>query len=241
MTRVEKEIDRINHFDVCNANTESVFLTYRRSSQIDEVVNSWIENSAPTYDITTSDGIGHMLWIINDNSLIQKISQWFENIPSLYIADGHHRSASAFKVGMKRREQFPNYNGSEEFNYFMAVVFPDEDLKIFDYNRVIKDLNGYTNQEFITELEKAGFTVRIAPEAPYYPSHKHIFSMYLDGDWYQLEASDKICPEDVIGNLDVSILQENVLAPLLGIKDPRTDKRIDFVGGIRGLEELERR
>ena len=240
-TRVEKELDRINHFDCCNTDTEPVFLTYRDDKRLRTLIEGWISGHKPEYDFTTKDGIGHALWAITDQSVIDSLVSLFGEIDSLYIADGHHRSASAVKVGQKRREEHPNYSGEEEFNYFMAVIFPDSDLKIFDYNRVVKDLNGLTDEEF---LDKAGekFTVEPVAKGPYHPESKHTFGMYLNGRWYKLTAKPEIiCDEDVIRCLDVSILQENLLEPVLGIKDPRTDKRIDFVGGIRGLEELEGR
>ncbi len=240
-TRVEKEIDRINHFDICNANTEPVFLTYRDDKRIRTLVEGYMNGNAPEYDTKTSDGISHTLWVIEDDALVKNLTSLFAEVPALYIADGHHRSASACKVGMKRREEHPDFTGDEEFNYFMAVIFPDNDLKIFDYNRVLKDLNGLSKEEFIKATEKAGFTVTDMGTDTYRPEAKHTFSMYLDGHWYKLVASQSIIPEDAIGSLDVSILQENLLAPVLGIADPRTDKRIDFVGGIRGLDELKRR
>ena len=241
-TRVEKELDRIHHFDTCNANTEPVFLTYRNRPEIRSAVSDWMAAHAPAYDLTTADGIGHTLWAIDDDRVIAALVQAFEAIPALYIADGHHRSASAAKVGVKRREEHPDYTGEEEFNYFMAVIFPDEDLRIFDYNRVVKDLNGLSKEVFLNAL-KEKFIVEQKGEkgTPYRPEAKHTFSMFLDGFWYKLTAKPEIIPDHVIDGLDVSILQTNVLAPILNIQDPRTDKRIDFVGGIRGLEELERR
>ncbi len=240
-TRVEKEIDRINHFDVCDANTEPVFLTYRNQEEINEIVGGWIKDHNPIYDIQTGDGIKHILWLVNEDQVIEKITKLFDKIPSLYIADGHHRSASACKVGLKRREEHPDYTGEEEFNFFMAVIFPDKDLRIFDYNRVVKDLNGRTEEEFLNQVKEAGFHVENKGKTPYYPENKLDFGMYLDGSWYKLTAGKELVPDHVIDSLDVSILQNNILNPILGIQDPRTDKRIDFVGGIRGLGELERR
>ena len=240
-TRVEKEKDRINHFDVCNTDTEPIFLTYRDDLRVRTILEGWMANHAPEYDLVTDDGIGHTLWAISDDAVIASLVDLFDEIPALYIADGHHRTASACKVGLKRREEHPDYKGDEEFNFFMAVVFPDKDLKIFDYNRVVKDLNGLTKEEFLAKVAEAGFDVAETAESPYAPEGKHIFGMYLDGKWYKLTASKKIIPVDVIGSLDVSILQANLLHPVLGIEDPRTDKRIDFVGGIRGLSELEKR
>ena len=240
-TRVEKEQDRINHFDVCDADTEPVFLTYRDDSRIRDIVNGFVESHYPVYDITADDGIRHILWVIDDAELTEKLTALFAEIPALYIADGHHRSASACKVGIKRRDEHPGYAGDEEFNFFMAAIFPAGDLKIFDYNRVIKDLNGLSEDEFIEKIKAAGFTVRDMGEDIYHPEHKHVFSMYLSGRWYRLEAGSDIIPDHVIDSLDVAILQNNIFDPILGIKDPRTDKRIDFVGGIRGLEELKKR
>ena len=240
LTRVEKELDRINHFDVCNANTEPVFLTYHSNAEISALMDRIKNNEAPVYDLVTPDGIGHTLWLIAEEDLIRQLVDDFEKIPALYIADGHHRSASAAKVGLKRREENPNYDGTEEFNFFMAVIFPDSELKIFDYNRVVRDLNGYTPNEFLLKLEEL-FTIEKMGAAPYRPEAKHIFAMYLSGSWYKLRAKEQLLSENPVQGLDVSILQDHVLSPLLGIEDPRTDHRIDFVGGIRGLTELERR
>jgi uncharacterized protein (DUF1015 family) len=240
-TRVEKELDRINHFDRCNTNTEPVFLTYRDDKRLRTLIEGWMNGHAPEYNFVTNDGIGHTLWAITDQGVVNSLVGLFEETESFYIADGHHRSASAVKVGQKRREEHPNYTGEEEFNYFMAVIFPDADLKIFDYNRVVKDLNGLTAEEFLSRVSE-NFTVEPVDQGPYRPEAKHVFAMYLSGKWYKLTAKSMIvCDEDVIRSLDVSILQENLLQPILGIDDPRTDKRIDFVGGIRGLGELERR
>lgn len=241
-TRADKEQDRINHVDYCNANTGPIFLTYRAKKSINDMVNGWISEHKPVYDFVSEDGIGHTVWIIDDDSVIAKLEQEFAGIDYLYIADGHHRSASAVKVGLKRREQFPNYKGDEEFNFFLSVLFPDEQLYIMDYNRVVKDLNGNTSDEFVA---KVGEKFEVEPyegEGPFKPAEKHTYGMYLDGKWYMLRAKPGTYDEnDPVARLDVSILQNNLLNPILGIQDPRTDKRIDFVGGIRGLKELERR
>lgn len=239
-TRVEKELDRINHFDVCNANTEPVFLTYREDKRLKTMIEGWIASHNPEYDFLTEDGIGHSLWTVTDDDVIHSITKLFNEIDSLYIADGHHRSASAVKVGLKRRKENPDYLGDEEFNYFMAVIFPDNDLKIYDYNRVVKDLNGLSKEMFLNRIAEK---FDISPEKGLYtPEAKHYFGMYIDKQWYKLIAKSNIIEEaDIIKSLDVSILQDNLLSPILGIEDPRTDKRIDFVGGIRGLEELEKR
>ena len=240
-TRVEKEKDRINHFDVCDTDTEPVFLTYRDDKRIRTIIEGVAAGSEPVYDITASDGIRHILWVIDDENMIASLTSLFEEIPALYIADGHHRSASACKVGLKRREENPQYTGEEEFNFFMAAIFPDNDLKIFDYNRVVKDLNGLTADEFKDKIKAAGFSIENMGEDIYYPEAKHVFAMYLEGSWYKLTADGSIIPDHVIDSLDVAVLQNNLLGPVLGIEDPRTDKRIDFVGGIRGLEELKKR
>lgn len=240
-TRVEKEQDRINHFDICNANTEPVFLTYRDDKRIRLLVEGWTKSHKPAYDFDTEDGIHHTLWPVTDGETVHSLTSLFGEIPALYIADGHHRSASACKVGLKRREEHPEFTGEEEFNFFMAVIFPDSDLKIFDYNRVVKDLNGNTPEELIVKIKEAGFTVEEKGTEIYKPEAKHCFGMFLENKWYKLTAEERIIPDHVTGSLDVAILQDNVLDPILAIKDPRTDKRIDFVGGIRGLEELERR
>lgn len=240
-TRVEKELDRINHFDICNANTEPVFLTYRDDKRIRVLVEGWAAAKDPVYDLTTEDGIQHTLWVVDDPKTVESLTGLFGEIPALYIADGHHRSASACKVGLKRREEHPDYTGDEEFNFFMAVVFPDADLHIFDYNRVVKDLGGNTAEAFIEKIKEAGFEVEKKGSEAYRPEEKHCFAMFLEDNWYKLTAKEEIIPDHVIDSLDVAILQNNVLNPILGIEDPRTDKRIDFVGGIRGLSELEKR
>ncbi len=241
LTRVEKELDRINHFDICNANTEPVFLTYKDDLRIQKITEDWMRNHPPEYDFVTEDGIGHVLWAIDDDEVIAALTSLFREIPSLYIADGHHRSASAYKVGLKRREEHPGYNGQEEFNFFMAAVFPASELKIFDYNRVVRDLRGLTAEEFISAVIQAGFTVTKMGKEAYEPEERHIFSMYLEGNWYRLAAKPEVIPQETIAALDVSILQDRVLSPILGIEDPRCDKRIDFVGGIRGLSALAQR
>ena len=240
-TRVEKEQDRIRHFDVCNANTEPVFLTYRDDKRLRVLIEGWAAGNKPVYDITTEDGVEHVFWVVDDPETIGSIAGLFGEIPSLYIADGHHRSASACKVGVKRREEYPEYTGDEEFNFFMAVVFPDTDLHIFDYNRVVKDLNGNTVESLMAKIRAAGFKIDKKGGDPYYPEEKHCFGMFLEDNWYRLTAKPEIITDHVIDSLDVAILQDSILNPVLGIEDPRTDKRIDFVGGIRGLEELERR
>lgn len=240
-TRVEKEIDRINHFDACNANTEPVFLTYRANKKLDAIIEGYMVSNDPDYDIVAEGDVRHVLWAVRDASIVKSIEEIFEQIPALYIADGHHRTASACKISEKRRAENPDWKGDEEFNFFMAVIFPDAELKIYDYNRVLKDLNGLSTEEFFDAAKKAGFEIEKIGTKATYPSKKHEFTMFIDEKWYKLTATDRIIPDDVIGSLDVAVLQDNLLAPVLGIGDPRTDKRIDFVGGIRGLEELEKR
>ena len=256
LTRAEKEADRIRHVDICDANTGPIFLTYRAQAEISARMNSWKKEHAPVYDFVAEDGIGHAVWVVDDEATVAYFAEAFAHVPALYIADGHHRAASAVRVGQKRREQYPEYTGEEEFNYFLAVLFPDEELSIWDYNRVVKDLNGYTEEEYLAKVAEA-FEVCPAAECnqqteaatcdknsgKHYakPVEKHTFGMYLGGKWYSLKAKAGSFDEaDPVGQLDVSILQKNLLTPILGIGDPRVDKRIDFIGGIRGLEELER-
>ena len=238
-TREAKEIDRINHFDVCDANTEPIFLTYREQGEIRQLLNDFIKHNKPQAAFISEDEISHYVWAISSDDLIRRIGELFREVPALYIADGHHRSASAAKVALKRREQYPDAGPEAEFNYFLAVIFPDEDLFIMDYNRVVKDLNGLSAAEFLRALH-AKFTVKKhSAEQPFRPQTKGQFGMYLDGSWYELRARPELYQgKDLVDSLDASVLQQNVLAPILGIEDPRTDERIDFVGGIRGLGEL---
>ncbi len=238
-TRPEKEQDRINNFDYCDANTAPIFLTYRKNDRINSIVNEWIKFHMPTYNFTSEDDITHILWVIDNNEIIKELTDIFASIDYLYIADGHHRSASSVAVGKKRRKEFPDYKGDEEFNFFMSVIFPDEDLFIMDYNRVVKDLNNHSKEEFLALIQK-NFEINEQSEI-YKPMTKRHFGMYLDNKWYELVFKGTCNEEDPVDRLDVSILQNNLLEPILNIDDPRTNKRIDFVGGIRGLKELERR
>ncbi len=241
-TRPQKEEDRINNFDYCDANTAPIFLTYRKNDEINGVINDWIKFHMPTYNFISEDDITHIIWVIDDENVIDTLQKLFDGIDYLYIADGHHRSASSVKVGLKRREQYPNYTGDEEFNYFMSVIFPDEDLFIMDYNRVVKDLNGNTSEEFLNKISDKFDIEKFDGSEPYRPMNARTFGMFLDKQWYILKAKKEIWNEnDPVGRLDASILQENLLNPILGIDNPRTNDRIDFVGGIRGLKELERR
>lgn len=242
LTRADKEADRTNHVDCCDANTGPIFLTYREDESITALVVEFKKSHAPVYDFVTGDGISHTVWVIDNPGLIALITGKFEQTDSLYIADGHHRAASAVKVGIKRRAAKPGYDGSEEFNYFLAVAFPQNELAIMDYNRLIKDINGLTAQEFIEKISEKFAVEPAEPGKPYKPCEKHSFGMFLEGKWYKLKAKEGTFDSgDPVERLDVSILQNNLISPVLGISDPRTDKRIDFVGGIRGLEELERR
>ncbi|HZK42772.1 MAG TPA: DUF1015 family protein [Syntrophomonadaceae bacterium] len=239
-TRADKEADRINHVDYCDANTGPIFLTYKNNYEIQEVINKSITGE-PEYDFI-AQGVKQKVWLIDNDEVIEKLQKLFAKIPSLYIADGHHRSASGVKVGLKRREANPNYSLDDEFNYFLAVIFPDRDLHIMDYNRLVVDLNGLNVAQFI-ELIKEKFTVeKLNNIDSYKPDAKHNFGMYLDNCWYKLTANSDIFKDnDPVDRLDVSILQNNILKPILEIDDPRTSDRIDFVGGIRGIKTLQTR
>lgn len=241
LTRADKEADRIRHVDTLNANTGPIFLAYHENADIKAVIDGWTASAAPAYDFVSEDGIGHTVWVIDSDTEIGLLVQYFREVANLYIADGHHRNASAVKVALKRREENPAYTGNEEFNYYLSVLFPAEELAIFDYNRVVKDLNGNTPEEFLTKISTAFDVEPFAGEGPYRPEAAHKFGLYLAGKWYKLSAKAEILSDDPVLGLDVSLLQKELLEPILGIGDPRTDKRIDFVGGIRGLGELERR
>ena len=237
-TRADKEVDRITHVDTLSAQTGPIFLAYRADSVINDAVKKTKENKA-LYDFIYPDGIRHQVWKMTDITLVENVRKAFEGIDSVYIADGHHRAASAVKVGLKRRRENPGYTGNEEFNYFLSVLFPDEELMILPYNRVVKDLNGYTQEEFLNKI-KEKFDIAES-DKQVSPDKKGTFGMYLGGKWYKLTAHKDIMSDDPVDGLDVAVLQDNLLAPVLGIGDPKTDKRIDFVGGIRGLSELEKR
>lgn len=238
-TREEKEQDRIRHVDTCSTQTGPIFLAYRRDEAVEAIVAAE-KAKTPVYDFVSEDGIGHRVWIISDSTAVEGIAGAFGGIQQIYIADGHHRAASAVKVGLKRRAEAATYNGDEEFNFFLSVLFPENELKILPYYRVVKDLNGNTAEEFLAKIAEK-FTVE-ASEAPVGPENKGEFGMFLADKWYRLIAKPELMGNpDPVKALDVSILQDNLLEPVLGIADPRIDKRIDFVGGIRGLGELERR
>ena len=239
-TREEKEQDRIRHVDTCSAQTGPIFLAYRSNCIISGITDRIKDSEKPVYSFTADDGIIHNVWKISDRNDINEIARQFEVTESIYIADGHHRAASAVKVGVKRRQEHPGYDGTEEFNYFLSVLFPEDQLMIMPYNRVVKDLNGLDKDSF---LEKIGssFDVR-EQDSPVSPSAKYNYGMYLGDKWYLLSAKAELTgSKDPVESLDVSVLQKYLLDPVLGIRDPRTDKRIDFIGGIRGLKELEKR
>ncbi|MCD8215202.1 MAG: DUF1015 family protein [Clostridiales bacterium] len=239
-TLYEKEVDRIKHVDTCNANTGPIFLTYTDRKEINEAVENWINNHAPVYDFVSEDKIGHTVWVIDSREVIDALAAAFSKVNAMYIADGHHRNASAVRVGLMRRKEKPDYTGEEEFNFYLSVAFPKSQLKIFDYNRVVKGLNGYTEAEFLDRVSKVFKIEEYKGEGSLRPKKPLTFGMYLNKKWYLLSA-DAIDTSDPVKSLDVSILQDHLLGPVLGIHDPRTDKRIDFVGGIRGLGELEKR
>ncbi len=239
-TREDKEQDRIRHVDTCNAQTGPIFLAYRSNDNIHNVIEE-TKITKPLYAFTASDGITHNVWRISEKQKVTLIKKAFESVDSIYIADGHHRAASAVKVGLKRRKIKSEYDGSEEFNYFLSVLFPEDQLMIMPYNRVVKDLNGFSSEEFLEKVTEH-FMVELLGDQACAPNAKGCFGMYLDNKWFKLTAKDELRNiSDPVEALDVSILQQYLLSPILGIKDPRTDKKIDFIGGIRGLKELEKR
>ncbi len=239
LTRKDKEEDRCEHVRVTDSHSGPIFLTYRDNVEINTIV-AHVTSQPPENDLTALDGIRHQSWIIKENDVIEKITSIFKTIPNLYIADGHHRSAAAARVGRERANANPNHCGDEEYNFYLAVYFPASQLRIMDYNRLVKDLCGMTKEEFFVKL-KTNFDI-VQASAPVKPAKKDDFGMYLESIWYTLSAGTALQRvTDPVLRLDVSILQNYVLDPILGIKDPRVDKRVDFVGGIRGLGELERR
>ncbi len=242
LTRTDKEEDRMIHVRINNANIEPVFFAYHAVKEIDEIVENIIKNQPAEYDFTAEDGFGHHFWVVNDKETNQKLEKLFaEKVKYTYVADGHHRTAAAALVGKEQRDKNPNHKGDEEYNYFLAVHFPDNHLKIIDYNRLVKDLNGNTPEQLLEKLSK-GFVIEEKGEDIYRPTALHNFSMYLEGKWYSLTAKEGTYDDaDPIGILDVTILTNLVLDPILDIQNLRTSKRIDFVGGIRGLGELKRR
>ncbi|MCM1152583.1 MAG: DUF1015 domain-containing protein [Muribaculum sp.] len=240
LTRRDKEEDRMKHVRVNNANIEPVFFAFPDNARLEEIIRTVIKNE-PEYDFVAPDGFGHTLWVIDDEAMIADITAEFDKIPNLYIADGHHRSAAAALVGAEKAKNNPNHTGNEEYNYFMAVAFPASHLKIIDYNRVVRDLNGLTPEEFLAKVAE-NFDVEDKGTEIYHPDRLHNFALYLDGKWYSLTAKPGTYDDkDPIGVLDVTVSSDKILRDILGITDLRSDKRIDFVGGIRGLEELKRR
>ena len=240
LTRRDKEEDRMKHVRINNANIEPVFFAFPDNDELEKIIKD-VTSGTPEYDFVSADGFGHHFWVIDDNATIARITELFDAIPSLYIADGHHRTAAAALVGNEKAQNNPNHAGDEEYNYFLAVAFPASHLKIIDYNRVVKDLNGLSSEEFLAALEK-DFIVELKGEEEYRPAGLHNFSLYLDGKWYSLTAREgRYDDNDPIGKLDVTVSSDLILRDILGIHDLRSDKRIDFVGGIRGLGELKRR
>ncbi|NQU84574.1 MAG: DUF1015 domain-containing protein [Mariniphaga sp.] len=242
LTRPEKEDDRMILTRYLNANIEPVFFSYKAVPEIDEIVEDIVKNQDPEYDFTAEDGFGHHFWVIENSALNKQIEELFATkVPFTYVADGHHRTAAAARIGIEKQEQNPNHSGNEEYNFFMVVHFPDNQLNIIDYNRVVKDLNNLSDNEFLVELEQA-FEVEKIGEQIYKPQKLHEFGMYLSNEWYKLSAKKGTSDDnDPISVLDVTILSKQILEPTLGIVDLRTDKRIDFVGGIRGLGEIKKR
>ncbi len=238
-TRPDKEDDRVRHVDALNAHTGPVFLTYRHSDKVDSIVAK-ITSTKPDVDLTADDDVRHRLWVVKDSDAVKELAAAFNAMDKLYIADGHHRSAAASRVAGMRAKSNPKHSGHEPYNYFLSVIFPDNQTRILDYNRVIRDLNGLSNDEFINRVSER-FQVE-AEDGPVSPAATEQFGMYMDGQWYRLQVKADLVPQgDPVARLDVSLLAENLIDPILGISDPRRDKRIDFVGGIRGLKELERR
>ena len=237
-TRPEKEDDRTRHIDITNANTGPVFLTYRNDGKLKNVILE-ILNSHPDISFTADDATFHALWKVENKIQIEQLIDYFQAIPALYIADGHHRAASAARVQKLREDANPNHTGDEPYNYFLSVIFPHDEMQILDYNRVVKDLNGLTEEQFF-ESVNANFEINLIPN-PSLPIPENNYSMHINGKWYQLEAKAHVKSDDPVEGLEASILQKYLLTPILDIDDPRTNKRIDFVGGIRGMVELERR
>ena len=241
LTRKEKEDDRMIHVRIQDANLEPVFFAYPDVDEMNSLVADWIANHAPEYDFVAEDGFGHTFWKIDDDATNARITEIFKNIPAMYVADGHHRTAAAARVGAEKRDNNPNHTGDEEYNYFLAVIFPASQLHVIDYNRVVRDLNGLSPEQFITELEKS-FEVRDMGTDIYKPNALHNFGMYLNGHWYSLTARPGTYNDnDPIGVLDVTVLSNLVFDKILNLGDLRTSNRIDFVGGIRGLGELQKR
>ncbi|MBR2341427.1 MAG: DUF1015 domain-containing protein [Clostridia bacterium] len=241
LTRADKELDRIRHVDTCSAQTGPIFLVYKNSEQLDKIIEKETEKT-PLYDFVSEDGIRHTVWESSNEAIDADIQANFAALPNLYIADGHHRAASAVKAGLKRREETPNFDGTEEFNFFLSVIFPANSLRIFDYNRLLCDIGG-SEEEFLEKVKTALGEVSPCPSSqPFAPTERHSIGLFVGGKWYCVKFREDLCQaESPSERLDCAILQKYLLAPVLGITDPRTDKRIDFVGGIRGLSYLEKR
>lgn len=241
LTRPEKEDDRVNLISHLNAQTGPVFLTYKANDQIDSIINKII-TAEPEYDFSDEKDVSHTFWVVTDPQWIRQIQSQFQQVQYLYVADGHHRSAAAMRIKKSRQEASAMHTGEEEYNFFLTVIFPDNQMQILDYNRIVKDLNGMGIKELLERISKKFEVLKLEKDRQYKPERKHSFGMYLDGCWYKLAAADNSFNEtNPVDRLDVSILQNNLLSPILGIQDPRKDRRIDFVGGIRGLTELEKR
>jgi uncharacterized protein (DUF1015 family) len=241
-TRPTQEQERTDYIDYCDANTGLVFLAYRPQQAISRILETWIEAHTPVYDFSSDDRIRHTVWVIDNGATIHTLITLFNAVHPLYVADGHHRSAAAVNIGTRRRKQNPGYTGDEEFNYFLSALFPGDQLAILAYNRVVKDLHGLSVEEFLEKVSER-FDIELSQgQGQYKPTQRHTFGMYVEGKWYKLTSKAETYNEtDPVERLDASILQSNLLMPVLGIRDPQTDDRIDFVGGIRGLQELERR
>lgn len=239
-TRADKEADRVCHVQACKAQTGPIFLAYRAKEEIGAIVKDIKETQAPVYDFTASDGVRHRMWVVAEPEMIEAIYESFDNVAHFYIADGHHRCAAAVSYALKMRQENPEYSGEEPWNYILSVLFPDEELKIMDYNRVVRDLNGLSPKQFLESISRY-FDVKFAGSEAVSPGQKGVFGMYLKDGWYTLHLRKENKSDDPVKGLDVSLLQQYLLAPVLGITEPRTDKRISFVGGIRGLTELEQR
>jgi len=238
-TLTEREQKLKDYLEVCDFNAEPVLFSYPNDATIDEITAKTTLNTEPAYDFTTTDRVRHKLWVLSDPAEVKRIEERFQKIPAVYIADGHHRSASSALLGASRREKNPNYTGKEPYNYYLGVFFPETQLKIFDFNRVVKDLNGMNAEAFLERLQEK-FIIEPKGETEYKPARKHNFSMYLEGQWYSLDAKKEIVHnEEPVGSLDASILTEHILAPVLNIHDLKTDKRIGFVSGIKGMKELK--
>lgn len=239
-TKPDKELDRTNHIKYCNANTGTILLTYKNQEEIDKIVDYYVYFMPPIYDFKTDDNVTHTIWKVEKKRDIQDLIKEFDKVENLYIADGHHRCAAAENIALEERRRNPNYTGEEEFNYYTAMIAPDNKLHVMDYNRVVKDLNGLTEEEFLNKI-KEKFIIK-ETKNNYKPNKKGEVGMYLEDKWYTIEFGNEYLEnEDVVDSLDISILQNHILDKILGIKNPRTDKRIDFIGGIRGLKEIEKR